>query len=98
MSVRLRKAEREQLVGLLDAEWQSVDDLAAAVFDAAAGLLLARDWFVLVSLTRDSLMVFGPHGTRARAEKSLGSLEFLAEDSRQYVRKLAVVGDFDDAS
>ena len=96
--MRLRKAERDTLVGLLDAEWDSVDDLAGAVFDAAAGLLMSRDWFVIVSLSSDSLMVFGPHGTRARAEKSLGSLEFLSEHSRQYVRKLAVVGDLDDVS
>lgn len=94
--MRLRKAEREQLVALLDEEWASVDDLAAAVFDQAARMLLARDWWTVAHVRRDSLMIFGPYGTRGQAEKSLGNLEFLADDSRDFVRKLAVVGTLEE--
>lgn len=88
--LRARKGEREQLIELLDAQHATVDEAADAVWRLVARHVLARDWFVSVSLGGSGageLWVDGPWGSREQSLKGLYSLPYPA-DYRIYIRKL----------
>ena len=84
--LRARKQEREQLIELLDAQHATIDDAAAAVWRLVAGHVLARDWFVAVSVDTE-LWVNGPWGSREQATAALATITLPAEGS-VYIRKL----------
>lgn len=94
--MRARKAERERVTVLLESEQPDVDALAQAVFDTVSECVLQRDWWVLVAGTGQWVSVFGPYGTRNQAVKAVPLLELRGEDIKVIVRKLAVVGSFDE--
>ena len=96
MALRIRKADRETITELLDSEWDSVDDLVAAVFRACTDVVLARDWWVTLAGSSDMVTVFGPWSSRNAALKDVPMLELRAPETRIAVRKLAVVGRLDD--
>lgn len=96
MALRIRKTERQTLTDLLDSEWDSVDDLAAAVFRTCTEAVLARDWWVTLVGTREQVMVFGPWSSASRAVVDVPMLEVRNPEAKITVRKLAVVGRLDD--
>jgi len=70
--MRVRKAEREALIELLDQDWEDVSDLADAVFTQAVESFLARDlWLVWVGIAAKP-QPFGPFLSRNQALKSIG--------------------------
>lgn len=89
--MRLRKAEREQLVAALEADHASAEDAAAATFEVAARMLLERDWWVLCVAQPGSLMAYGPYATRLRALRACPALEYRSPEARVWVRRLAAV-------
>lgn len=71
--MRLRKAEREALVSLLDEEWDDVEDLAQAVFTQAVESFLERDQYILwVGADATKPIAFGPFVSRNAALKAIG--------------------------
>lgn len=96
--MRPRKAEREALTGLLDQEWDSTDDLVLAVFDQVAGDVVARDWWMVMMTAGTALWVYGPYGTRRRAEIAIGELQFTNPESTVYIRKMCNFADMEESN
>ena len=84
--LRARKQEREQLIAVLDEQHATIDDAADAVWRIVAAHVLARDWFVAVSVDSE-LWVNGPWGSREQAGKALATLP-LPGDGRVFIRRL----------
>ena len=71
--MRVRKAEREALIELLDQDWEDVSDLADAVFTQAAELFLQREQYILwVGADPRKPMAYGPFVSRNAALKAIG--------------------------
>ena len=71
--MRVRKAEREALVELLDQDWDDVEELATAVFTQAVESFLQRDQYILwVGADASKPMAYGPFVSRNAALKAIG--------------------------
>lgn len=93
--MRLRAAEKQAIITLLDQEWDDVDALAKTMFDTCCELLLAREWHVIVAGGDGWVTVFGPYATGKQAVKGIPATE--VRDGRFLVRRIVTsIHDMED--
>lgn len=74
MTIRIRKEDREQIEAVLSQE-ADMDHVVEAVFTTVSGLLMDRDWYMLITdMGVGQPLLYGPYESESVAKRVAASM------------------------